>query len=99
VCQHRICAENILATRPIFDTLQAQHHLQRHRDISRVGADRGLIELGRDVLPSRFLAGCFRQVADQRSHIGDRSGDGECLANKVYAAAPIKKPLKKGATK
>jgi hypothetical protein len=42
-----------------FDAFQAQHHLQRDRHIRCVGAGRGLVELGRDMLSSRFLAGLF----------------------------------------
>jgi hypothetical protein len=31
-----------------------QHHLQRDRDVSRIGAGRGFIELSHDVPPGRF---------------------------------------------
>jgi hypothetical protein len=38
-----------------------QHHLQRDRDVSRIGAGRGFVELSHDVPPGRFPTAGYLQ--------------------------------------
>jgi hypothetical protein len=58
--------------RPALDFFQHQHHLQRDRYLRRVAAGRGFLELGFDVLPCFPSPRLFRQMAEQRPHIGER---------------------------
>jgi len=50
----------------------AQHHLQRHCDINRLAAGRPRLQFRRHVLPCGLGARLFRQMTEQRSHIGER---------------------------
>jgi len=52
-------------TLSIFDGLKLQHHLQRDRHIARVGARRGLVELGRTCTADCFLY-LFEEIASAR---------------------------------
>jgi hypothetical protein len=52
------------------DAFERAGHSKRHGDVHGVAASRRFVQLGRDVLPYRFLAGMGRQMAEQRSHIG-----------------------------
>jgi hypothetical protein len=55
----------------ILDVLQLQHHLQRHGHWHCVAARRGFLQLGLDVLPCVPSARLFRQMPEERPHVGE----------------------------